>query len=183
MATKPVRRTAKAAAQTTERVTAAQTETADRAARTAASATRNVTDAAFAVPSFEVPEMLRSFAEQGLTQTREAYGRMKAVAEETTDTMEETFESTRESVRDVQFKALDAARANTEATFELARNLLAVTSVADAIQLQSAFLRERFEAFVDYSKDVQGALTKVSSEAGKPAKALLERTMSQAKSV
>ena len=181
MATKPVRRTAKAAAQTTERVTAAQTETAERAARTANATVRNLADAAFTAPTFEVPEMFRSFAEQGLTQTREAYGRLKAVAEETTDVMEESFETTRESVREVQFKALDAARANADAAFDLARNLLAVTSVADAIQLQTAFARERFEAFVDYSKDVQGALTKVGSEAGKPAKALLERTMSQAK--
>jgi len=177
MATKPVRAT-KAAAQTTEQVTS---DTAERATRTATSAARNVADAAFAAPSFEVPEALRSFAEQGLSQTREAYGRMKAAAEEATDVMEESFEGTRESLREVQFKALDAARANVDATFDLARNLLGVTSVSDAIQLQTAFARERFEAFVDYSKDVQSALTKVTSEAGKPAKALLDRTLSQAK--
>lgn len=181
MATKPVR-AARAAAQTAEKITtSAQTE-AETATRATASAARSMADAAFGAPTFEVPEILRSFAEQGLTQTREAYGRMKAAAEEATDAIEESFEGTRESVREVQFKALDAARANADATFDLARNLLGVTSIADAIQLQTAFARERFEALVDYSKDVQTTLAKVSSEAGKPAKALFERTLSQARS-
>jgi phasin len=179
MATKPAR--TRAAAQTAEKVTASQAEMAEKATNDAAATARSVTDAAFSATNFEVPEVFRSFAEQGLTQTREAYGRMKAAAEEATDLMEESFETTRESFREVQFKALDAARANADATFDFARNLLAVTSLSDAIQLQTAFARERFEALVDYSKDVQSTLTKASTEASKPAKALFDRTLSQAK--
>jgi phasin len=174
-------RGAKAALQQTEKVIDAQADIAEKAARSATSAARNMADAAFTAPSFEVPELFRSLAEQSLTQTRDAYGRIKAATEEATDIMEQSFENTRESVREVQFKALDAARENAEATFDLFRQLLGVTSVSDAIQLQTAFARERFEAFVDYSKDVQNTLTKVTSEAGKPAKALFERTLSQTK--
>jgi phasin family protein len=84
-------------------------------------------------------------------------------------------------MRDVQFKALDAAQANAEATFEFARKLLTVTSVSDALQLQSSFARERFEALVDYSKNVQSTLTKVGTEATKPAKVMFDRAMSQSK--
>ncbi|HYD15509.1 MAG TPA: phasin [Hyphomicrobium sp.] len=164
-------RAAKAAADTTAKATASA----------AKSATNDVVDAAFAYPQFEVPEMFRSFAEQGLTQTRDAYARLKAAAEETTDILEESFETTRDNVREVQFKALDVARENADATFELVRKMLTVTSVADAVQLQTAFARERFEAFVDYSKDVQATWTKVGTEAAKPAKALFDRALSQAK--
>jgi phasin len=175
--TKPIR-AAKGAAQTAEKFAA---ESADKAAGTARTAATDVSDAAFAFPKFEVPEIFRSFAEQGLNQSREAYGRMKAAAEEATDLFEESFETTREGVREFQFKALDAAKANADATFDLMRQLLSVTSVADAIQLQTAFARERFEALVDYSKDVQVTLSKVGSEAGKPARALFDRAMSAAK--
>jgi phasin family protein len=56
-----------------------------------------------------------------------------------------------------------------------------VTSVSDAVQLQTAFARERFEAFVDYSKDVQEMISKAGAEAGKPAKVILDRTLSFAK--
>ncbi len=163
-------RAAKAAAGTAEKTTAA-----------ARSATQDMTDAAFAYPKMEVPEVFRSFAEQGLTQTREAYARMKAAAEETTDLLEESFETTRDGVREAQFKVLDAAQANAEATFELFRKLLTVTSPADVFQLQTAFARERFEAFVDYSKDVQSTLTKVGAEASKPAKVIFDRALTQAK--
>ncbi len=137
--------------------------------------------AAFSIPNFEFPEVVRSFTEQGLNQTREAYARMKSAAEEATDILEDSLETTRESVREVQFKALDMAKANTDAAFELMRQLLATTSVADAVQLQTAFARERFEAFVDYSKDVQATVTKAGTEAAKPAKAMFEKAMSAAK--
>jgi len=147
----------------------------------ARSATKDMADAAFAYPSFEMPEAFRSFAEQGLSQTREAYARVKAATEEATGLMEESFEATRENVREVQFKALDAAQANAEATFDLFRKLLGTTSVADAIQLQTTFARERFEALVDYSKDVQSAMSKVGVEVAKPAKTIFDRAVTQAK--
>jgi len=156
-------------------------DTTEKTASAAKSAAKDMADAAFAYPRLEVPEVFRSFAEQGLTQTREAYARIKAATEEATDLIEESFETTRDGVREAQFKALDAAQANAEATFELARKLLTVTSVADLIQLQTAFARERFEAFVDYSKDMQTVLTKVSAEASKPAKAIFDRSLAQAK--
>jgi phasin len=153
----------------------------EKAAGAARFAAKDMTDVAFTYPTFEVPEVLRSFAEQGLSQTRETYARVKAAAEEATDMIEESFEATREGVREVQFKALDVAQANTEATFDLMRKLMGVTSVADAIQLQTAFARERFEAFVDYSKDVQSTLSRFGTEASKPAKAIFDRALSQAK--
>lgn len=166
---------------TKSRAAKAAAGTAEKTAATAKSAAQDVTDAAFAYPRMEVPEVFRSFAEQGLNQTREAYSRMKVTAEETTDLLEESFETTREGVREAQFKALDVAQANAEATFELFRKLLTVTSVADAFQLQTAYARERFEAFVDYSKDVQSTLAKVGAEASRPAKAIYDRALTQTK--
>jgi phasin len=174
-------RTVKSAARAAEQAAETTSNAGEKIAANAANAARDMADAAFGYAKFEVPEMFRSFSEQTLGQTREAYARMKAVAEEATDVLEESFESTREGVREAQFKTLDAAQANAEATFELARKLLTVTSVADALQLQTAFARERFEAFVDFSKDVQTTLSKVSAEAVKPGKTLFERTLAQAK--
>ena len=185
-------RTAKTAVETLNRAANAAADSAQSAAQSTADATatateatasaaRSVADAAFDYPRFEVPEMVRSFAEQGLNQSREAYGRMRAATEEATDVMQQSFETTRDSVRDVQLKTLDVAKANFDASFDLARRLLTVTSVADAIQLQSTFARERFEALVDYSKDVQSSLTKVGTEATRPARVMLDRAVNQSK--
>ena len=106
---------------------------------------------------------------------------MKSAAEEATDLLEDSMETTREGVREAQLKALELAKANTDATFDLFKQLLTTNSVADALQLQTAFARERFEAFVDYSKDVQATITKVGTEASKPAKAMLDKALSVAK--
>ena len=40
--------------------------------------TTEAMEAAFAYPKFEVPELVRSFAEEGMKQTREAYARVKS---------------------------------------------------------------------------------------------------------
>jgi phasin len=169
MATAPKTRPAKAAEKTTQAtVTAAQTA-------------KDASDAAFAYPKFEVPELVRSFAEQGLKQTREAYARAKSAAEEATDLLEDSLETNRKSMREAQFKALDIAKANTDATFELMRQLLTASSISEAIQLQTAFARERFEALVDYSKDAQEMMSKAGADAGRPAKAIFDKTLSFAK--
>ncbi len=165
----------------TQRTAKSAGETAEKVYSAGQSAARDAADAAFSHSTFEVPEVVRSFAEQGLNQTREAYVRMKDAAEEATDVLESSLEKSRESARAVQFKALDIAKENTDAAFELARQLLAATSVADAFQLQTAFVRERFEAFVDYSKEVQAAVQKASVEASEPAKSLFERTRNVAR--
>ncbi len=165
MATSPKARAAK-----TAKTTEAAAENAKRA-----------TNAAFDYPRFEVPELVRSFAEQGLKQTRDAYARARSAAEEATDLLEDNVETGRKSMIEAQFKTIDMAKANTDAAFELARQLLTVTSFSDAVQLQTAFARERFEAFVGYSKDVQEIMSKAGTEAGKPAKAMLEKTLSFAR--
>lgn len=163
MATAPKAKTAKTAAKATE----AAAETAKEAM-----------DADFSYPKFEVPEMVRSFAEEGLKQTREAYSRAKTAAEEATDLLEDSLETNRKSMQTAQLKALDMAKANADATFELMRKMLGATSVSDALEMQSAFARERFDAFVEYSKDVQELVSKAGADAGKPAKAIFEKTLS-----
>jgi phasin len=156
-------------------------EKVEDAAEAIAETAKEAIETVFAYPKFEVPEVVRSLAEQGLRQTRDAYARAKNAAEEATDLLEDSLETGRKSVRDAQFKALDMAKANTDAAFELFRQLLTVTSVSDAVQLQTAFARERFEAFVEYSKDVQEMISKAGAEAGKPARAILDKTLRFAK--
>ena len=157
-------------------------ETAEAGAARAAGAAGSMADkaeTAFAAAGFEVPEMFRNVTEQSLTQSREAYARMKAAAEEATDAMEESFGKSRDGVLEFQKKSLEITKANADATFELVRQLLGVTSVTDAVQLQTAFMRERFASLVDYSKDVQATYEKVANDAAKPAKTLFDRAVTQ----
>jgi hypothetical protein len=49
------------------------------------------------------------------------------------------------------------------------------------MQLQTAFARERFEALMTYSKDMQQMMSKASADASEPAKAMFEKAFSFAK--
>jgi phasin len=173
MATAPKGRTTKSAA--------AAKAAAEKTINATAEAAKKATDAAFTYPKFEVPEMVRSFAEEGLKQSREAYARVKDAAEEATDMLEDSLETNRKNVREAQFKALDVAKANADASFDLMRKMLTATSVSDVMQLQSAFARERFDAMVAYSKEMQEMMSKAGAEASEPAKAMFEKAMSFSK--
>jgi hypothetical protein len=100
------------------------TEPKARAAKAAAEAEKGAAKDVFSFPTFEVPEIFRSFSEQGLNQSRETYARMKNAAEDATDMLEESMETARDTIRDAQFKALDLAKATTDATFDFFRQLL-----------------------------------------------------------
>ena len=167
MATEPKTRASKTAA-------AASAATTEKTATEA----KKASEAVFGYPKFEVPEVMRSWAEQGLGQTREAYARMKTAAEEATDMMEGSMETSRESVRKAQFEALDLLKANTDATFELMRELLTVKSMSDVVQLNAAFARGRFEAVADYSKELQATINEAGAKASEPAKAIFEKALS-----
>ena len=161
---------AKAAAKkTTATVEKAVTETAEAVAET------------FNVKGFEVPEMFRSFAENGVNQARDHYAQFKTSAEDATDLIEETYETAREGMIDLQHKALDAAKQNADATFDFAKQFLAVTSVADAVQLQAKFAREQFEACADYSKEFQTSVSKIAEDTVAPSKAAFSKVISAAK--
>ena len=170
MATAPKTRTAKAAEKATQKAT--------EAVEAATEMAQDAMEAALNYPKFEVPEVVRSFAEQSMASTRETYARVKTAAEEATDILEDSLETNRKAVHEAQIKALDMAKANTDASFALMRDLLAVNSVSDALQLQTAFARGRFEAFMGYSKELQEMASKAGADAGKPVKAMFDKTFS-----
>lgn len=127
------------------------------------------------------PDLFRTIAETSVDQAREAYVRVKSAAEDATDVMEETFENTRDGVLEAQHKALDVARDNADATFEFAKKLLAVTSLSDAVQLQTGFVRDRFEAYIDYANAVQATTSKLVEGASEPARTAVTRTLDEVK--
>ena len=129
----------------------------------------------------QAPELFRTIAETSTNQAREAYARVKTAAEDATDVMEETFENTRDGVLEARHKALDVARDNAAATFDFAKKLLAVTSLSDAVKIQTRFVRDRFEAYIDYTKGIQSATTKLVQGASEPAKTTVTRTLDEVK--
>lgn len=156
--------------------TVAATKTATRKTTSKTAATD-----AFALQGLEIPEAFRGAAENSVKQAKEAYEKMRAAAEEATDMLEDQYETTRGGMVALQEKAIEAAKANTDATFKFAKDFLAVKSFAEAIELQTAFARAQFELASAQAKDMQELVQKVSAEASQPMKDVLGKTMKDLK--
>lgn len=136
---------------------------------------------AFSMPKIEVPAMVREMTEKGIEQARDAYAKVKTAAEEATDMLEDTFETSRQGVVEFNMKALDAAKVNTDATFSFFKDLMSVKTVAEAIELQSTFARQQFDALSTQAKDMQEFATKLTSDVTSPVKEAVEKSIKDIK--
>ncbi|MFK7792258.1 MAG: phasin family protein [Devosiaceae bacterium] len=136
----------------------------------------NVTEL-FPMNTADMPEAFRDMAEKSVAQARDGYAKAKAAAEEATDVMEEGFETARANTMDLSTVAMDAAKTNIDAGFAFMKDIMSVKSVSEAVELQTAFARERFDASSAQAKDMQAKVTKMTEEASKPVKDAMAKGM------
>ena len=133
------------------------------------------------MPNMEVPVAVRDMAEKGMEQFRGAYDRMRTAAEESSDLIEDSYETTRQGLVELNLQALEAAKANTDATYTFVRDMFGVKSLSQAIELQSSYARKQFDALSGQSKDMQALASKMASEAGEPVKDAVQKIFKDAK--
>lgn len=137
-------------------------------------------DDVFAMTSFDpakLSDSFRDFAEKGATQSRDAYARMKTVAEDAAKTVEATVETAQAGSVEIGLKAIDALRANAENSLSHMEALLGVKSVSELFELQTAFLRKQAEVAVEQAKTMQDATRKVVESLSKPGKDAAEKVL------
>jgi phasin len=124
----------------------------------------------FDMPKMEVPAAFRDMAEKSLSQAKDTYEKMKAVAEEATDVLEDTYATATRGFTDYGLKLIEIARANTNAAFDYANDLFTVKSAAEAIELSTAHARRSFETMTSQSKELAALAQKVATETVEPVK-------------
>ena len=134
-----------------------------------------------ALPQAEIPAVFRDFAEKAVAQAKTSFAKLKEAAEEATDAIEDTYETARAGLVEINGKSLDAVKANSDAAYGFAKSLLAVKTFAEAIELQSTFVRQQFEAISAQAKELQETAAKVAADSTKPAKDALAKSMESLK--
>jgi phasin len=124
----------------------------------------------FDIPKMEVPAAFREIAEKGIAQARENYEKIKSVAEEATDVLEDTYATASRGASSYGLKLIEHARANTDATFDLMTELMAAKSYAEVVELSSAFMRRQFDALTAQARDLTETAQKVATETAEPMK-------------
>ena len=126
-------------------------------------------------------DQMRAFAEKGVEQSKETYAKLKTGAEEAQKALESTYETVKTVGGDLSMKTISAMRANVDAGFDHLEALVAVKSVSEFIELQTAYLRKRVEMTVEQAKDMQAVATKAAEEVSKPVKGMFEKAMKELK--
>lgn len=139
----------------------------------------NVEFAAF--DASKATDQIRAFAEKGVEQSKEAYAKLKTGAEEAQKTLESTIETVKSASTELSLKSIAALRVNAEANFAHLEALVGAKSLSEVVELQTAFLRKRFELAVEQAKDFQAASTKAAEEVSKPVKTAFEKAFKDLK--
>ena len=144
------------------------------------------TDDVFSIAAFDpakVSESFREFAEKGATQSKEAYAKLKAAAEDATKTVEATLENAQTGTVELGLAAIEALRTNAESSLSHMEALLGVKSVSELFELQTAFLRKQAEVAVEQAKTLQETSKKVAEKVAAPGKSAAEKAMKSFKTV
>jgi phasin len=134
----------------------------------------------FEIPKIEMPAAFREAAEKGVAQAKESYEKMKAAAEEATDMLEDTYATATKGCADYGLKMIDAARANTNATFDFASELMTAKSLSEMIELSTAHTRKQFEALTAQTKELTALAQKVAAESAEPIKSSVGKVFGKA---
>lgn len=127
------------------------------------------------LPSAGAQDVVREMAEQSITTARQMYETARNAAEEATDMMEDSYEHARKNFTEMNLKLIDQAQANTDRVFAFAKEAAGVKTVSEAVELQTKFVREQFEAFAHQARELQETATKLAGETTGPMKDAWER--------
>lgn len=147
-----------------------------------ADAVPNVEDAAAAVvePAVEMQDSVRTALEKGVSESRAAFARAKASADDAANALELSFAAAKDGAIAINAKALEALRANAEANFEFIKASFAVKTLSDLVALQGEFARKQADAVSTQFKDLGALAQKTMIETIEPMKDQVAKTFKMA---
>ncbi len=113
-------------------------------------ATKKIQEDAFSMAAFDpskFTENFRDMAEKSAEKSKEAYSKMKEVAEDATKTLEATMKSAQASTVDLGLKAIDASARTPKPRCRTWKPFWR-QSVAELVEQQTAFFRKQAETTV-----------------------------------
>jgi phasin len=126
-------------------------------------------------PDLDVPPMLREAAEASVSQAKEAFARMKSATEAASGIFAETFEAAQSHGVAMTLKAVEIAKANADASFDFLKAYLGAKTIADGIEVQTAYARKQFDVLSVHVKDLQDASQKAAVDIARPGHAAWEK--------
>jgi phasin len=127
-------------------------------------------------PAAEIQQSVRSALEKGVVESRAAFAKAKAAANETASAFEVSFAAAKDGALAINTKAFEALRVNADANFDFLKAAFAVKSLPDLITLQTEFARKQVETITGQSKDFGVLAQKAMADAVGPIREQVARS-------
>jgi phasin len=129
----------------------------------------------FELPKVEIPAEFRDMADKSVSQVKETYEKLKSVAEDATDVIEDSFATARKGASELGLKMIEVARENSNSTFDFVTKLLNAKSLSEAVELSTAQTRKQYEAMKAQTKDLTTIARKVAADTAEPVRESLSK--------
>ena len=114
-------------------------------------------------PSFEIPAEMRDFAEKSVEQARAAVSAFMQNARRATESVQAQTKTAELPASVAYVRGLELFEQNLAAAFDVAQKLVRASSLQDALQIQSEYVRAQFATLQSQTKEL--------ARAAQPAKA------------
>ncbi len=109
--------------------------------------------------------------EQGANTARDNMRKGQAAAQESLSQMERGFSASVDKVRDFNLKMIELMRANTEATFDLAENLITAKSPPEVFETWKSFAEHQGQTLQKQTQELAALTQTVAQETMQPVRA------------
>jgi phasin len=116
--------------------------------------------------TFEIPQEMRKFVEQSVSQAQQAFDGFMNAANSAVSGMEDRASSARAGVKDVGTKAMSFAQRNIAASFEHAQKLVRAASPEEVLKLQSEFVKSQMQILNEQARELADLASQAASKAG-----------------
>jgi phasin len=116
---------------------------------------------------FEIPENVRTMAEQSVDQAKKAFEQVLEVTQKAVASAEESARSLREGATEVNRQTLAFVEENVTASLDFAGRLVQARTLEEVAALQQEFLRRQMTAASEQGRHLGTMMTKASANATK----------------
>jgi phasin len=117
---------------------------------------------------FAIPNELRAFAEQSVTQARKAFEGFIEAANQAVGQMQGQAQAAHSGASEIAQKSMEYAEQNVAATFDFAQKLMHAKDSAEVMGLQSEYLGRQMQALSKQVQELGQSAARMVVDAARP---------------
>ncbi|HXL66856.1 MAG TPA: phasin [Xanthobacteraceae bacterium] len=119
---------------------------------------------------FAMPDEVRAFVEQSVSQARTAFDGIAQAANQAVSQWKGQAEAARAGASEIAHKSMAFAELNMSSTFDFAQKLMHAKDPQEVMRLQSEFLSDQMRTLSSQAQDLGQSAAKIVMDAAKPKK-------------